>query len=177
MREVTSLIKGAYAPQEKRGRISTRTTNSLQRYNTYTTAMGFIEFIIKDREIPTQLTTPPLKVRRKLELLAHDAASKLRKQWSLAICKLLGHCLLIARVFWQGKLYRVPEVYDEKRCALQQSDSGLLKSYNLTKEALPKSSDVVVVGAGIHSLIYSIHAKTREIYGEEKGKLNFKYGP
>lgn len=52
------------------------------------------------------------------------------------------------------------------------SDTVLLNS-NHQDPNLPKSSDVVVVGAGIHSLIYAIHAKKIEnlgtLHGDHQG--------
>jgi hypothetical protein len=42
-------------------------------------------------------------------------------------------------------------------------DSELLNSCNLKDYQIPKRSDVVVVGGGIHSLIYAIHVKEKEL--------------
>jgi hypothetical protein len=42
-------------------------------------------------------------------------------------------------------------------------ESDLLNSYNTTKQLLPQKSDVVVVGGGIHSLIYAIQVKKKEL--------------
>ncbi|ESZ93160.1 hypothetical protein SBOR_6439 [Sclerotinia borealis F-4128] len=49
------------------------------------------------------------------------------------------------------------------------SDTAFLNSYNSRGNKLPKSSDVVVVGGGIHALIYAIHAKSLELQGNGKG--------
>ncbi|PQE12730.1 hypothetical protein CJF30_00002624 [Rutstroemia sp. NJR-2017a BBW] len=43
------------------------------------------------------------------------------------------------------------------------SDASILNQFNAGKEQLPGKSDVVVIGGGIHALIYAIHAKTLEI--------------
>jgi hypothetical protein len=52
-----------------------------------------------------------------------------------------------------------------------EAEENLLNSYNLTQHQVPRTSDVVVVGAGIHSLIYAIHLKTKEIQDSNTGKL------
>ena len=43
-----------------------------------------------------------------------------------------------------------------------------LNSLNVS-EGLPKSSDIVVVGAGIHSLIFAIHARKLELQKRTHG--------
>lgn len=48
----------------------------------------------------------------------------------------------------------------------QLSDTAYLNSYNSCGNKLPQSSDVVVVGAGIHALIYAIHTKSLELHGD-----------
>lgn len=51
------------------------------------------------------------------------------------------------------------------------SDMSFLNSKNLTS-GLPKASDVTVVGAGIHSLIYAIHLRRREqLHGQVKTSI------
>ncbi|PQE11636.1 hypothetical protein CJF32_00004812 [Rutstroemia sp. NJR-2017a WRK4] len=45
------------------------------------------------------------------------------------------------------------------------SDASILNQFNAGKEELPGKSDVVVIGGGIHALIYAIHAKTLELSG------------
>lgn len=48
-------------------------------------------------------------------------------------------------------------------------DDELLNSYNVMGGATPEDADVVVIGGGIHSLIYAIHAKKLEImHGRSK---------
>ncbi|KAM3077665.1 hypothetical protein ACMFMG_006993 [Clarireedia jacksonii] len=44
-----------------------------------------------------------------------------------------------------------------------RSDASVLNRFNAEKGQLPGKSDVVVVGGGIHALIYAIHAKTLEL--------------
>ncbi|CCD54235.1 hypothetical protein H4I96_06771 [Botrytis cinerea] len=51
----------------------------------------------------------------------------------------------------------------------QISDTQYLNSYNSCGNRLPENSDVVVVGGGIHALIYAIHARSLEI---QNGKGN-----
>ncbi|EPE30913.1 FAD/NAD(P)-binding protein [Glarea lozoyensis ATCC 20868] len=48
------------------------------------------------------------------------------------------------------------------------SESELLNSYNLMDHRIPKTSDVVVVGGGIHSLIYAIHLKKKELQNQSQ---------
>ncbi|KAF7879492.1 hypothetical protein EAF04_000688 [Stromatinia cepivora] len=50
------------------------------------------------------------------------------------------------------------------------SDTAYLNSYNSCGSKLPESSDVVIVGGGIHGLIYAIHARSLELL--EHGKEN-----
>jgi len=50
------------------------------------------------------------------------------------------------------------------RESVSDADSELLNSLNLNHQTVPPESDVVVVGGGIHSLIYAIHVKKKEAY-------------
>ena len=50
------------------------------------------------------------------------------------------------------------------------SDNEVLNSYNKLKTSTPGASDVVVVGAGIHSLIYAIHTRKLELEKGSQGK-------
>lgn len=50
----------------------------------------------------------------------------------------------------------------------QISDTAYLNSYNSGGNKLPQSSDVVVVGGGIHALIYAIHARSLELQNGSK---------
>ena len=50
----------------------------------------------------------------------------------------------------------------------QISDTQYLNSYNSCGNRLPENSDVVVVGGGIHALIYAIHARSLEIQNGSK---------
>jgi hypothetical protein len=52
------------------------------------------------------------------------------------------------------------------------SDASVLNQFNAGKEQLPGKSDVVVIGGGIHALIYAIHAKTLELSASGPGMLH-----
>jgi hypothetical protein len=52
------------------------------------------------------------------------------------------------------------------------SDASVLNQFNVAKEQLPRKSDVVVIGGGIHALIYAIHAKTLELSTGSPGTLH-----
>jgi hypothetical protein len=52
-------------------------------------------------------------------------------------------------------------------------ESELLNSYNTTKHS-PQNSDIVVVGGGIHSLIYAIHVKVKELR-DAKGQFKMYF--
>lgn len=49
------------------------------------------------------------------------------------------------------------------------SDASVLNQFNVTKGQLPEKSDVVVIGGGIHAMIYAIHAKTLELSTGSQG--------
>lgn len=49
----------------------------------------------------------------------------------------------------------------------QTSNTEYINSYNPCGNKLPDTSDVVVVGGGIHALIYAIHARSLELKEDE----------
>jgi flavin-dependent dehydrogenase len=51
------------------------------------------------------------------------------------------------------------------------SEADCLNTQNVNGTKLPSSSDVVVVGGGIHSLIYAIHARLKSLYNLEHGSV------
>lgn len=51
---------------------------------------------------------------------------------------------------------------DEGKSITTETTAALLNSYNAT-QGLPQLSDVVIVGGGIHSLMYAIHTRKLEL--------------